>query len=251
MMPFLNIRFSLIHRLTFAFSKKLKYSWIALFPLFFLNCSPKRHPKPTTLPLSNFVHIEQVIPDVLYEIRYAGRHNFIGRPIKGYKKSTAMLSVPAADSLKKVQCYLKKRGYRIKIFDAYRPQRAVNHFIQWAKVSDDTLMKREFYPQIDKRDLFKLGYIAAKSGHTRGSTVDLTIVDINTGREIDMGSPFDFFGNISHHDSRQINAEQQAHRLLLKDAMLQFGFKALPEEWWHYTLVDEPYPTTYFDFEVK
>lgn len=247
-MQFSNISFLFISQLRFHFSKS---SWIALLSLFFLACTSNRSQKPTTEPPTTFVYIQQVIPDVLYDIRYASKHNFIGKPINGYKKSTAMLSTSAADSLKKVQNYLKTRGYRIKIFDAYRPQRAVNHFIKWAKVRDDTLMKKEFYPQIDKKNLFKLGYIAAKSGHTRGSTVDLTIADTTTGKEVDMGSPFDFFGNISHHGSHEINAEQEANRLILKEAMLRFGFKALPEEWWHYTLIDEPYPTTYFDFEVK
>ncbi|HWV71635.1 MAG TPA: M15 family metallopeptidase [Pseudosphingobacterium sp.] len=243
-----NLRFLFVHQLRFAFSKS---SCVALLSWFILACNSNSARKHTTESPATFVYIQQIIPDVLYDIRYAGKHNFIGKPINGYKKSIAMLSAPAADSLKKVQNYLKTRGYRIKIFDAYRPQRAVNHFIKWAKATDDTLMKREFYPQIDKKDLFKLGYIAAKSGHTRGSTVDLTIVDIATGKEVDMGSPFDFFGNISHHGSHEINAEQESHRLILKEAMLRFGFKPLPEEWWHYTLVDEPYPTTYFDFEVK
>ena len=247
-MQFFNSSFLFIRQLRFSFRKS---SWIALLSLLFLTCTSNRARKPTTEPPTTFVYIQQVIPDVLYDIRYASEHNFIGKLINGYKKNTAMLSAPAADSLKKVQNYLKTRGYRIKIFDAYRPQRAVNHFIKWAKVTDDTLMKREFYPQIDKRNLFKLGYIAAKSGHTRGSTVDLTIVDTVTGKEVDMGSPFDFFGNISHHGSHEINAEQEAHRLILKEAMLRFGFKALPEEWWHYTLINEPYPTTYFNFEVK
>lgn len=247
-MQFFNINFFFINQLKFHF---IKSSWIALLSLFFLTCTSNRSQKPTTELPTTFVYIQQVIPDVLYDIRYASKHNFIGKSIKGYKKSTAMLSAPAADSLKKVQHYLKTHGYRIKIFDAYRPQSAVNHFIKWAKVPDDTLMKREFYPQIDKRNLFKLGYIAAKSGHTRGSTVDLTIVDATTGKEVDMGSPFDFFGNISHHGSHEISAKQEANRLILKEAMIRFGFKALPEEWWHYTLIDEPYPTTYFDFDVK
>lgn len=241
-MRFFNFRCHLIY----------PFSLIIFFSIFLFSCNYKsRKGLVSTSPKAGFVEVQQVIPDVLYEIRYANTHNFIGRPIEGYKRATAMLSIPAADSLKKVQDYLKEKGYRIKIFDAYRPQRAVNHFIQWAKVPHDTLMKREFYPQVNKSNLFELGYIAEKSGHTRGSTIDLTIVDNITEKEIDMGSPFDFFGETSHHDNHTINTEQQANRLILKEAMLRFGFKAIKTEWWHYTLINEPYPEKYFDFEVK
>jgi len=198
-----------------------------------------------------FVYIKELIPDITLDIRYAGSHNFVGRPIRGYKQPRAILSEPAAEALYKVQQELENIGYCLKIFDAYRPQRAVNHFMEWAKIENDTLMKREFYPDIDKKDLFNLGYIATKSGHSRGGTVDLTLIDANTGEELNMGGGYDFFGEISHHDSSQITAAQKQNRELLKRTMSKHGFRSYPQEWWHYTLRMEPYPDTYFDFEVE
>ena len=203
-----------------------------------------------TLP-KGFVHIKDVVPGVKYDIRYAGKHNFLGRPVKGYEAPEAMATTQAANALKLVQAELKAKGLGLKIFDAYRPQRAVNDFISWAKVLNDTTMKREFYPKVPKSELFKRGYIASKSGHSRGSTIDLTIVDLKTGKELDMGSPYDFFGEISHHDTKLINSAQKQNRSVLRTVMEKHGVKSYSVEWWHYTLKNEPHPETYFDFPVR
>jgi len=162
-----------------------------------------------------------------------------------------MLSQEASAALKNVQDDLAAKGYGLKVFDAYRPQKAVNHFIRWAKVSSDTLKKRIYYPDLSKSVLFELGYIAERSGHTRGSTLDLTIVYKESGAEVDMGSPWDFFGDISHHGTKKISKEQTANRNILLNTMEKNGFRRYDNEWWHYTLNDEPYPDIYFDFDVK
>jgi D-alanyl-D-alanine dipeptidase len=198
-----------------------------------------------------FVYVKELIPDIVLDIRYAGSHNFVGKPIRGYKQPKAILSKPAAEALQKVQQELKDVGYCLKIFDAYRPQRAVNHFMEWARNPGDTLMKREFYPELDKKDLFSLGYIATKSGHSRGGTVDLTLIDANSGEELNMGGTYDFFGEISHHVTSQVTPEQKQNRELLKRVMSKYGFRSYPQEWWHYTFRMEPYPETYFNFEVE
>ncbi|MCM8570655.1 M15 family metallopeptidase [Gramella jeungdoensis] len=203
-----------------------------------------------TLP-DGFVYIDAEIPGVVYEIRYAGSNNFIGKPVKGYKREQAILSEPAAKALAKVQKELISKDYMLKIFDAYRPQTAVNHFIEWAREPGDTLNKQQFYPDVSKKNLFELGYIASRSGHSRGSTVDLTIIHAETCEEVDMGSTYDFFGEISHHNSIKITEEQKRNRELLKNIMSKYGFRAYPEEWWHYTYRMEPYPDTYFDFPVE
>lgn len=202
-------------------------------------------------PPEGFVYIHESIPSVHYEIRYAGEHNFVGQPIDGYEKPVALLSEEAADALKKASDALEAKGYEIKVFDAYRPQRAVNQFIAWARDPEQEKMKTEFYPEVDKKNLFKLGYIASKSGHSRGSTIDLSIVEKATGKEVDMGSPYDFFGPISHHGATEITPQQTRNREILLRAMQEAGFRAYSEEWWHYTLRNEPYPDTYFDFPVK
>lgn len=198
-----------------------------------------------------FVYLHHLIPALELEIRYAGEHNFLGKPVDGYHRPVAILSRPAAEALVKVQHDLRQQGYCLKVFDAYRPQRAVDHFVLWARDATDTLAKPEFYPNIPKSELFQRGYIASKSGHSRGSTVDLTIINANTREELDMGSSYDFFGIISHHDSEQVTSEQKANRELLKSLMEKNGFHPYPEEWWHYTLREEPYPETYFDFPVE
>lgn len=203
-------------------------------------------------PLPNgFAYVTDVIPTAQLEIRYFSEDNFVGAVIDGYEASKAILTVEAANALKKAADILYEQGYVIKIFDAYRPQRAVNHFMRWAKDLDDTKMKEKYYPHLDKSVLFELGYIAEKSGHSRGSTVDLTLVDVSTGKELDMGSGFDFFGEISNHGTDLIPEEQEKNRNILRDAMMEAGFKIYPEEWWHYTLENEPYPDTYFDFPVR
>ncbi|NLY38148.1 MAG: M15 family metallopeptidase [Firmicutes bacterium] len=204
----------------------------------------------TGLP-EGFVHVHEVIETAQLDIRYYGENNFVGTRIDGYEKPVAILTEEAAAALKKAADSLEEQGYYIKIFDAYRPQRAVDHFIRWAKDLDDVKMKEQFYPEVDKSKLFELGYIAEKSGHSRGSTVDLTLVDIETNEELDMGSGFDFFGSISNHGTDLITPEQERNRNILRDAMVAAGFKIYPEEWWHYTLEDEPYPDTYFNFPVK
>jgi D-alanyl-D-alanine dipeptidase len=203
-----------------------------------------------TLP-EGFVYITDVIPTALLEIRYYGENNFMGTRVDGYEAPTAILTAEAAAALKVAADILAEQGYQIKVFDAYRPQRAVNHFMRWAQDLDDQKMKEAFYPDVDKSLLFELGYIAEKSGHTRGSTVDLTLVYMATGEEVDMGSGFDLLGEISHHDTDLVGPAQLANRNILRAAMEAAGFIAYPKEWWHYTLADEPYPDTYFDFEVN
>lgn len=198
-----------------------------------------------------FVYIDQVIPTVQYDIRYYSENNFVGSKIDGYEAPAAILSVEAANALKAVSEELDPQGYYLKIFDGYRPQKAVEHFIRWAEDAEDDKMKPWYYPNVDKKDLFMRGYIAKKSGHTRGSTVDLTLVAKDTGEEIDMGSSYDFLDNVSAHGTPLITAEQTANRELLRNVMEEHGFKAYYREWWHYTLVNEPYPDTYFDFDVK
>lgn len=198
-----------------------------------------------------FVYVTDVIPTAQLEIRYFSEDNFVGAVIDGYEAPKAILTVEAAEALKKAADILEEQGYCIKIFDAYRPQRAVDHFVRWSKDLDDTKMKEKYYPDLDKSVLFELGYIAEKSGHSRGSTVDLTLVEISSGKELDMGSGFDFFGDISNHGTHLITPEQEKNRNILRDAMVEAGFKVYPEEWWHYTLENEPYPDTYFDFPVK
>ena len=164
----------------------------------------------------------------------------------------ALLSKQAAAALKKASDELVQLGYRLKIYDAYRPQKAVDHFVRWSKNIEDTLMKRYFYPDLDKSVLFAQEYIAEKSGHTRGSTVDLTLFDMTTEKEVDMGGTFDFFGEQSHPDYKKtLTDEQYSNRMLLRNVMIKHGFKPLDSEWWHFTLKDEPFPDTYFDFDVK
>ena len=198
----------------------------------------------------HFVKISDVIPDVILEIRYYSTHNFVGQRIDGYLAPTAMLTRQAADSLKVVSDELKAQGYRLKIYDAYRPQCAVDHFVRWAADVPDTLMKRYFYPNVDKSRLFELEFIMEKSGHTRGSTVDLTLFDMAAEKDVDMGGPFDWFGEESHPDYTGVTPEQYANRMILRDAMLRHGFKPLDSEWWHFTLKNEPFPDTYFTFPV-
>ena len=199
-----------------------------------------------------FVDLAEFIPDAILEIRYHTSYNFVGVPIDGYEQPTALLTREAAEALLAVSDELKEQGYRIKIFDAYRPQCAVDHFVRWAADIADTLMKPYFYPNLDKSVLFEQEYIMEKSGHTRGSTVDLTLFDMATEREVDMGGTFDWFGEESHPDyTATITAEQYALRMLLRDVMVRHGFKTLDSEWWHFTLRDEPYPDTYFTFPVR
>jgi len=198
-----------------------------------------------------FVYITDVMPDVLLDIRYYSTYNFVGARVDGYLAPVAILTKEATHALKKVGDELRAQGYLLKIFDAYRPQKAVQHFVRWARDLSDTTYRHVFYPYVDKSKLFALGYIAQRSGHSRGSTIDLTLVEIGTGKELDMGAPFDYFGPISGHGTNLITKEQTAHRELLKNAMVRHGFRINNEEWWHYTFVSEPFPNTYFNFDVR
>ena len=213
---------------------------------------------------SDFVQITDVVPDVILEIRYFGTYNFVGSRIDGYKEPRALLTKQAADSLKVVSDELVKQGYRLKIYDAYRPQMGVDHFVRWGKDLEAVEMKPYFYPKEEKAHLFKRKYIDTRSSHTRGSTVDLTLFDMNTEKEVDMGGTFDWFGVESHPDycgnpdtgewipqEGGITARQFANRLILRRAMLAHGFKPYDCEWWHFTLANEPYPDTYFTFPVQ
>ena len=200
---------------------------------------------------SDFVLLSEAVPDAILEIRYYSTYNFVGDRIDGYEEPLAMLTKESAAALKEVSDELVSKGYRLKIYDAYRPQKAVTNFVEWAKNTNDTRMKEYFYPDLDKSVLFPQGYIAEHSGHSRGSTVDLTLFDMKTEKELDMGGTFDFFGEQSHPDYTNITEEQYAHRMILRDAMLAHGFKPIDTEWWHFTLDNEPYPDTYFTFPVN
>jgi D-alanyl-D-alanine dipeptidase len=219
---------------------------------------------------SQFVTLTDAVPDAILEIRYFGTYNFVGKRVDGYMEPTALMTKRAADSLRAVSDEAISLGYRLKIYDAYRPQKAVDHFVRWAADIPDTAMKQYFYPDLKKDVLFEQDYIAAKSGHTRGSTVDLTLFDMKTEKELDMGGTFDWFGPESHPDfcgnpetgeytgdnsssqaGRSITPEQFANRMLLRKLMLKHGFKPIDSEWWHFTLKDEPFPATYFTFPVR
>lgn len=199
----------------------------------------------------DFVLVSDVIPDVVLEIRYYTDYNFVGKRVDGYEEPVALLTKEAATALKEVSDDLSAKGYKLKIYDAYRPQTAVDNFVEWAGDLNDTKMKQDFYPELDKSVLFDQGYIATHSGHSRGSTVDLTIVDKNTGMDVDMGGTFDYFGQKSHVDYEGITEAQHANRMILRDAMTSHGFNPYSEEWWHFTLANEPYPNTYFEFPVN
>jgi D-alanyl-D-alanine dipeptidase len=221
------------------------------------------------------VDVRAWIPDVRLDIRYATDHNFVGRRIPGYEAPRCLLTVPAARALAAVQDQLRSRGLSLKIYDCYRPQRAVDAFVAWGEDLGDQRMKREFYPTVDKSRIFADGYIASRSGHSRGSTVDLTLVPVPTPEQpafdasapqrsceapqserfpdtsVDMGTGFDCFSPLSHTDNPAIGGAAMEHRQLLKSLMLEQGFRNLAEEWWHYTLMDEPYPDTYFDSPIR
>ena len=198
-----------------------------------------------------FVYLSTIDNSIRKELRYFTNNNFIGKPIKGYKKNILIVSERAAKALKKIQNELLKDSMSLKVFDAYRPQQAVDHFVEWAKDLNDTLMKKIFYPKVPKKKLFELGFIAEKSGHTRGSSVDLTIIDLKTNEELDMGSIYDFFGIESHPCSKKININQQNNRLFLRTIMMQNNFSPYENEWWHFTLKNEPFSQRYFNFPIR
>ena len=204
-----------------------------------------------TLDPSGFVVLAELVPHIVQEIRYYSTYNFIGERIDGYEEPCALLTREAARALKAVCNEMLVQGYRLKVFDAYRPVTAVKHFVFWGIEDQDVRMKPYFYPDLEKQSLFAEGYIAKRSSHSRGSTVDLTLLDMKTGKELDMGSPFDLFSPVSHPDYRGITDEQYRNRMLLQRVMVRNGFLPLDCEWWHFTLKDEPYPDTYFDFPVS
>lgn len=243
--------------------------------------APARHPVPRSGAApgprapGEFVALSRVAPTVLQEIRYERGHNFTGRPVEGYREPVCIVTRDTAEALRDAQRSFLKRGYSLKVYDCYRPQRAVNRFAEWAEDLDDERMKGEFYPRVEKDRLFEDGYIAEKSGHSRGSTVDLTLVPLPAAptrpyepgerltpcyapeaerfpdNSLDMGTGFDCFDTLSHTLDPRVGGEQRANRLLLKKTMENAGFTNLPEEWWHFTLTDETFPGTFFDFPVE
>ena len=207
--------------------------------------------KEITMNPSGFVLLSDFVPHIVQEIRYFSTFNFIGDRIDGYEEPCAILTKEAARALKSANNEIMVQGFRLKIYDAYRPAAAVKQFILWGIEDQDIRMKPFFYPDLQKQELFKKGYIARRSSHSRGSTIDLTLLDMKTGKELNMGSPFDFFGEISHPDFRGITEEQYENRMILQKVMTRNGFESLDCEWWHFTLMDEPYPDTYFEFPVS
>jgi D-alanyl-D-alanine dipeptidase len=224
---------------------------------------------------ARFVSLKAEVPSIIVEMRYLTPHNFVGRRIRGYRDPLCIVTRETADALARVQADVRRRGYTLKVYDCYRPQRAVDHFVAWGKRLRDQRMKAEFYPRVDKRDVFEEGYIATKSGHSRGSTVDLTLVRRPPARQdryergdrlrdcaaprkrrfrdnsIDMGTGYDCFDPLSHPFNARVKGKQRANRLKLRRPMIRHGFKGLATEWWHFTLRDEPYPERYFDFPVS
>ena len=212
---------------------------------------------------SGFVNLSDVVPDAIIEARYFATYNFVGARVDGYLEPVVLYTREAAEALKAVSDDVMAQGYRLKVYDAYRPQCAVDHFVRWGKDLADSLMKPYFYPEVDKSELFDRGYIAEKSGHTRGSAIDLTLFDMATGKELDMGGVHDWFGIESHPDyggnpdtgeytgGADITEEQFHNRMILREAMVRHGFETYDCEWWHFCLADEPYPDTYFNFPVR
>ena len=204
-----------------------------------------------TMDPSGFVLLSDLVPGIVQEIRYFSTYNFVGERVDGYEEPVALLTVEAARALKAVAGEVNAQGYRLKVFDAYRPACAVKHFMLWGIEDLDLRMKPYFYPDLEKQTLFKEGYIASQSSHSRGSAVDMTLLDMRTGKELDMGSPFDLFSPLSHPDSKEVTETQFENRMFLQNAMTRNGFKPIYCEWWHFSLKDEPYPDTYFEFPVS
>ncbi|NEC69176.1 M15 family metallopeptidase [Streptomyces sp. SID9727] len=236
--------------------------------------APAAQAEPEPKAPREFVSLRSVDSTIIQEMRYPTAHNFMGEPVDGYRQPLCILTRPAAEALHRAQLRLLRQGYSLKVYDCYRPQRAVDHFVRWAKDLDDETMKGEFYPRVDKSRLFADGYIAEKSGHSRGSTVDLTLVrlpalppgpyrpggkpvpcyapqgDRFPDNSVDMGTGFDCFDTLSHTDDPRIQGVQRANRQFLKKTLTKAGFVNLAEEWWHYTFQPEAFPDTYFDFPV-
>lgn len=238
------------------------------------SAAPAAQAVPEPKAPREFVALRAAAPTIIEEMRYTTGHNFVGEPVDGYRQPVCIVTRTAARALRQAQSRLLRQGYSLKVYDCYRPQRAVDHFVRWAKDLGDEAMKQEFYPRVDKSRLFADGYIAEKSGHSRGSTVDLTLVRLPAQRtrpyvpgqtlvpchapqaerfpdsSVDMGTGYDCFDTLSHTDDPRITAEQRANRDLLRSTLAAVGFANLPEEWWHFTYRPEPFPGTYFDFPV-
>lgn len=225
---------------------KLKTTVVSLLLLWFAFGFQKSKGLP-----EGFVDTKTIIPDLNVELRYYSSNNFVGDTIDGYFANKLILTKETALALKEVQHELQQQNLCLKVYDGYRPQRAVNHFMRWAKDLNDTINKQQFYPDVEKRFLFREEYIATRSGHSRGSTVDLTIIDGITNEPLDMGSPYDFFGKESWIDHEDLTEAQKANRQLLQAVMLKHNFRNYAKEWWHFTLRWEPFPKTYFDFEIE
>ena len=198
---------------------------------------------------SGFVYLDEAVPGTLTDAKYAGHDNFVGQPVDGYFAPRVVGSKELADALLCVRDTAAVMRLHLLFWDAYRPQRAVNHFIRWSQQPEDGRTKAAHYPRISKTDLIPQGYVAEKSGHSRGGTIDLTLATLS-GRPLDMGGDFDLMDERSHHGFSGCTAEQAKNRLLLRRLMEQAGFASYAAEWWHYRLIDEPYPDTYFDFPI-
>jgi len=215
------------------------------------SCQSNDEVSAATAVPEQFVELGEFIPGIHLDVRYFGVDNFVGGRIDGYEAAKIYMSRPAAEALANLQQQLLAMDLSLKVFDAYRPQRAVNHFIRWAQDLQDTRMKDRFYPSVDKQNLFSEGYISERSGHSRGSTIDLTLVHIANGEELDMGSPWDFFDPVSWPSSNEVTEQQLENRMLLQSLMVEYGFVSIRTEWWHFYFADEPFPDDYFDFVIR
>lgn len=200
---------------------------------------------------NDFVDVSVEIPGIITDVKYFTEDNFVGKQIDGYQAPRILLTEKATIALERVQKQLLSEGFGLKIFDGYRPKRAVDHFVRWGKLEEDGKTKSIYYPEMTRQEVFEGGFIASESSHTRGSTVDLTVVNIETGFEIDMGGIFDFFSKVSYSDYDHLTLEQSKNRVQLRYLMRSEGFEPLQQEWWHFTLSEEPYPETYFDFPIQ
>lgn len=199
---------------------------------------------------SGFVYLRDIDSSIIEDIRYATCDNITGRPVMGYQKQVCITLEVVANALSAIQKELIPQSLSLKVFDCYRPQSSVNEFIAWTQDESDQLMKSLYYPAIEKSELFSAGYFSKKSAHTRGSAVDLTIVDLNTRDELDMGTRFDFMDEMSHSLSDKVFGQAKENRMLLRSLMIKAGFEPLQTEWWHFRYINEPFPDTYFDFPI-
>ena len=224
---------------------------LILVMIILLSLASEKGKLPENMDHSQFVIIKDIIPNIITEMRYYSSFNFVGSRIDGYEEPVALLTKQATEKLKKANECFNEKGYLIKIYDSYRPQRAVDHFVRWRDDLKDEKMKKYFYPDLTKKEVFEKGYVSTRSGHSRGSTLDITLIHKENGTDVDFGSCFDYFGDKAHYNYTEISPEQKKNRELLKKIMEENDFIALPEEWWHFTLKNEPYPNTYFNFPVN